>query len=98
MCFYYCRREICDNCGEELSTSTIKKRNCRKKSCDKTVKPGARIKAVDRTIPDMTHSCHFPLVISTEEDKMKKTSEERLTKKEQEKSMKESMEELAPHP
>lgn len=77
---------MCDNCGEEVGSSTIKKRDCLKKSCDKIVKPGTPLKSIDRTLPSLTHSCHFPLVISTEEDKLKKASEERMMRKEQKKN------------
>lgn len=66
MCFYACIREFCDNCGEELLCSTIKKRDCLKKSCDRVVPRGSAIRFVDRKVNNEEHSCHFPLVITTE--------------------------------
>lgn len=58
MCFYGYVSYRCRDCDVEFEATTIKKRDCRKKSCNKIVAPGD----IRPTIRKMTHprcDCHI---------------------------------------
>jgi hypothetical protein len=61
MCFYAYIRYVCADCDATLEETTIKKRDCRKRSCDKTVKPGTPIKEKKIRRRDPNCECQVPL-------------------------------------
>lgn len=94
MCFYAIVIMKCNNCDEELWTTTLKKRDCKKKSCDGVVPPGRKVKEQVKHTTDMSHWCHFPLVLSTEveeaESDKKKSDDESSSVKKEKSSVKKS--------
>lgn len=70
MCFYAYKRFVCENCGQELRCTTLKKRNCHKRSCNKVVPSGSPIRVEEKKEYDAACSCHFELVTPSEENKM----------------------------
>lgn len=67
MCFYYYFKYKCDNCGETLEMTTIKRRDCRKISCNGTVPHGIPVRKKVMYRHDANCSCHFPLVLPGDE-------------------------------
>lgn len=70
MCFYGIKVFVCDTCGEELYSTTLKKRDCHKRSCNRVVPAGSRIRVKERKEYDERHWCHFQLITASEEAKM----------------------------
>lgn len=66
MCFYGYKEFRCSNCGELLWATTLKKRDCRKRSCNKIVPEGRPIKVDTKSTYEPSHSCYFPLMTETE--------------------------------
>ena len=63
MCFFAYKKFICRDCGETLRCTTIKRRDCRKRSCNKVVPPGSAVRELVVVEVDLDHDCHFPLII-----------------------------------